>query len=421
MVKKMCYFVSLALVLGLAGNVSADVSWSNGSNDGAWGTDENWGSGAVPVLNDGYSRIFLEPGPTVYAGESFETAGIHLGNTDQGGGLTIRGGDLTVLGGFNCGWRGPGTLNLFDGTVTVDGGTFKIGRDGGSEGHVNLDGGTLHVGAMNMREKDGSFATFSVNGGVMILDGDDTGVLQGYIDSGWIYAYDGIGTLSLEYNIENPGQTTLSALHPLNPGPANRSIVSPGAMELSWTLADPCDPGQPVLVDVYVTDNIDDLLDFTNVEAMTVASQQDLSSVVIQTETKKRYYWAVDSYIGSENDPVIGPIFSFTADNAPPFVNAGADLYTFLLDGTRSGPLNATVTDDGQVSPEPALMWTVVSQPSDDDPSIPGIVIDNPTAADSTVTVSAEGTYVLQLTADDGEYTNSDDVAILVFADAWKD
>ena len=41
---------------------------------------------------------------------------------------------------------------------------------------------------------------------------------------------DGIGTLSLEYNIENPGQTTLSATHPLNPSPANRSIVPPGAV-----------------------------------------------------------------------------------------------------------------------------------------------------------------------------------------------
>jgi len=417
-VKRVCV-VAVVSMLGLVGNASADVSWTDGSNDGRWSTGENWDTGAVPVLNDGYARIFLEPGPTVYAGESFETSGIHLGNTGAGGRLTIRGGELTVLGGFNCGWRGPGTLDLLDGTVTVDGGTFKIGRDAGSEGHVNLNGGTLHVGAMNMREKEGSFATFSVNGGVMILDGDDTEVLQGYIDSGWIYAYDGIGTLSLEYNIENPGQTTLSATHPFNPSPANRSIVPPGEVELSWTLPDPCDPGQPVLVDVYVTDNLDALLDFTDPEAIAVISQQAVSSVVLQTQTKTKYYWAVDTYIGSENDPIFGPIFSFTADNAPPFVNAGADIYTFLQDGTRSGPLNAVVTDDGQLSPEPALMWTVVEQPSDDDPNIPGIVIDDPTATDTTVTVSGEGTYVLRLTADDGEYSNSDDVAIIVYTDAW--
>jgi hypothetical protein len=188
---------------------------------------------------------------------------------------------------------------------------------------------------------------------------------------------------------------------------------------LTWTLPDPCDPGQPVLVDVYVTDNLDALLDFTDPEVITVVSQQAVSSVVLQTQTKTKYYWAVDTYIGSENDPIFGPIFSFTVDNAPPFVNAGADIYTFLRDGTRSGPLNAVVTDDGQPNPEPALMWTVVEQPSDDDPNIPGIVIDDPTATDTTVTVSGEGTYVVRLTADDGEYSNSDDVAIIVYTDAW--
>ena len=419
MFRNAIYLLTLVSVLGLAGNAPADVSWTDSSNDGRWSTGENWATGAVPVLNDGYARIFLEPGPTIYAGESLETSGIHLGDTGAGGGLTIRGGELTVLGGFNCGWRGPGTLNLLDGTVTVDGGTFKIGRDAGSEGHVNLNGGTLHVGAMNMREKEGSFATFSVNGGVMILDGDDTELLQGYIDSGWIYAYDGIGTLSLEYNVENPGQTTLSATHPLNPDPANRSIVGPGQVELSWTLPDPCNPGQPVLVDVYVSDSLDALLDFTDPEAIQVVSQKSVSSVVVQTQTKTKYYWAVDTYIGSENDPIWGPIFTFTSDNAAPFVNAGADIYTFLRDGMRSGPLNAAVTDDGQVNPEPALMWTVVEQPSDDDPSIPDIVINDPTAANTMVTVSSEGVYVLRLTADDGEYSNSDDVAIHVYTDAW--
>ena len=131
------------------------------------------------------------------------------------------------------------------------------------------------------------------------------------------------------------------------------------------------------------------------------------------------YYWAVDSYIGSDNDPVLGPIFTFTADNAPPSVNAGADINTFLQDGTRSGPLNPVVTDDGFVNPELALMWTVLEQPSDQDPSIPGIVIDDPTAADTMVTVSALGTYVLRLTADDGEYSSSDDVAIFVHDDPW--
>ena len=423
MIKKLIYFVSLISVLALVGNVSADVSWSNGSEDGRWSTGENWATGAVPVVNvDGFARIFLDPGPTIFAGESFEVDGIHLANSGTQGGLTMRGGELFVRGGFNCGWRGQGTLNMLEGTLTVES-TFKIARDPGSVGHVNLNGGVLQGSNMNMRQKlaqdPNIIGTMSVNGGVMIMNGDDTERIQGYIDSGWITAYDGVGTLSLEYNIENPGQTTLSATHPLNPGPANRSIIPPGQVELSWTPADPCVAGQPVAVDVYITDSLDALLDFSDPDAMIVVSQQVASSVVVPTQTKTKYYWAVDSYIGSANDPVFGPIFSFTADNAPPFVNAGADINTFLQGGTRSGPLNAVVTDDGFVNPEPALMWTVLEQPSDDDPSIPDIVIDDPTAADSTVTVSAVGTYVLLLTVDDGEKTSSDDVAIFVHDDPW--
>ena len=423
MIKKLIYFVSLISVLALVGNVSADVSWSNGSEDGRWSTGENWATGAVPVVNvDGFARIFLDPGPTIFAGESFEVDGIHLANSGTEGSLTMRGGELFVRGGFNCGWRGQGTLNMLEGTLTVES-TFKIARDPGSVGHVNLNGGVLQGSNMNMRQKlaqdPNIIGTMSVNGGVMIMNGDDTEQIQGYIDSGWITAYDGVGTLSLEYNIENPGQTTLSATHPLNPGPANRSIIPPGQVELSWMPADPCVPGQPVAVDVYITDSLDALLDFSDPDAMIVVSQQVASSVVVPTQTKTKYYWAVDSYIGSANDPVFGPIFSFTADNAPPFVNAGADINTFLQGGTRSGPLNAVVTDDGFVNPEPALMWTVLEQPSDDDPSIPDIVIDDPTAADSTVTVSAVGTYVLLLTVDDGEKTSSDDVAIFVHDDPW--
>jgi hypothetical protein len=134
--------VVFVLVLVLAGNASADVSWNNGSGDGRWGNGENWGTGEIPRVNvDGYARIFSDPGPTIYAGETFEVDGIHLANSGTGGTLTMRGGELFVRGGFNCGWRGQGTLNLHDGTITVDGGTFKIARDPGSVGHVNLNGG----------------------------------------------------------------------------------------------------------------------------------------------------------------------------------------------------------------------------------------------------------------------------------------
>ena len=418
MCEKVVYSVVFILVLGLVGNVSADIQFPDTSGDHLWSTPENWATGALPTLNDGYLRLFTLPGPIIMAGESYVVNGIHLGNTgDVAGALTLRGGTLEVLGALNCGFKGPGTVNMIDGTLLIPN-TLKIARDPGAVGHINLDGGTISANNFLMREKEDAVGTMDVGGGVLTINGDQTSLVQGYIDDGWITAYDGDGTLNVEYNVANPGLTTLTAIHKLNPSPANRTIVSPGDVELSWTLPDPSVPGQPVLVDVYLTDDFDALYNFTDPEAISVVSQQNVSSIVVPTQTKTRYYWAVDTYVGSDNDPILGPIFSFVADNAPPLVNAGPDISTFLQDGTRTGPVSGSVTDDGAIQPY-TVTWSVLEQPSDADPALPAAVIADPTALQTTVTVSAEGTYVLQLEADDGEYTGSDTVTIIVHPDDW--
>jgi hypothetical protein len=46
-------------------------------------------------------------------------------------------------------------------------------------------------------------------------------------------------------------------------------------------------------------------------------------------------------------------------------------------------------------------------------------VIADPAAEQTTMTVSAEGIYVLQLEANDGEYTSSDTLTINVHPDDW--
>lgn len=412
--------VTLVAVLGLVGNVSADVMFTDTTGDHLWSTPENWATGAIPTLSDGYVRIFTVPGPIVMANEAFAASGIHLGNDNdaQAGALTVQGGTLEVET-INCGYKGTGTINIVDGTLMVTG-TLKIAREPTAIGRINLNGGTISANNFLMREKQGAVGTIDVGGGVLRINGDRVSLVQGYIDNGWIAAYDGNGTLNLEYNVTNPGQTTLTAVHKLNPNPANRAIVKPGAVELGWTLPDPCVPGQPVLVDVYFTDDFDALWNFADPEAIRVVSKQNVASVVVQTQTKTRYFWAVDTYVGGDNDPILGPIFSFTADNAPPFVNAGPDISTFLQDGTRTGPISGIVTDDGAIQPY-TVTWAVVEQPSDADPALPDAVIADPTALQTMVTVSAEGTYVLQLEANDGEYTSSDTMTITVHPDDWKE
>jgi len=138
-------------------------------------------------------------------------------------------------------------------------------------------------------------------------------------------------------------------------------------------------------------------------------------SCLLSQPAPTRNYWAVDTYIGDPNDPIFGPIFSFLADSLAPQVNAGPDLLTWPgEDGTRAKILDATVTYDKAYT----VGWTVVSEPND--PNNPDAVIADPSAEDTSITVSALGEYVLQLEASDGDKTGSDTVTINVYEDGCQ-
>jgi len=156
------------------------------------------------------------------------------------------------------------------------------------------------------------------------------------------------------------------------------------------------------------------LVNFTDPEAIQIVSAESVSSIVVQAERKTRYYWAVDVYIGSDDDPIFGPIFTFLADNLVPAVDAGADIVTWLEGGPRVGTLDATVTDDGAVMPV-SLQWKVVSEPNE-----AGTVIASPTAEDTDVTLPVVGEYVLELAAFDGEYIGTDTITINVYNDSCE-
>jgi hypothetical protein len=70
--------------------------------------------------------------------------------------------------------------------------------------------------------------------------------------------------------------------------------------------------------------------------------------------------------------------------------------------------LDGTVSDDGLPRPPGALrtLWTVVSGSGT-------VTFADATAVDTTVIFSAAGTYVLRLTAQDGELSASDEITIV--------
>ncbi len=433
MFKKMTYLISLVLLLVQFESASAQIFWSDNGPDHLWSTVANWGSDNIPTALDSVS--IDSPDNThceIQDGITAECETLRLGNAVSTTNLDISGGSLTAAGAYvgvdsstghgilnisgglfssgalQIGWRGTGTLNMTGGTVELGGNLIVPGLTGA--GTVNLNGGTINASDLRLTSDSG---LLDITRGTLVLNGDDTEAIQTYIDDGLLTAYEGQGRVNVDYDLTNPGKTTLTATPLLKPNPIDGGSLSPGQVELSWTLPDPLLPSMPVTVDVYFTDDLEALENFTDPDAIRVVSNQSVSSVVVQTQPKTRYYWAIDTYYGPDFLPVYGPIFTFFTDNQPPTVQFTNDLLTtWLTDGTVDVNLDATVIDDGGLY---SVIWSVVSEPNE------GATIIGDTAAEDTiVSLSATGKYVLQLKADDSEYTGSNIVTINVFADGCE-
>ena len=429
--RKMIFLAALALTLVMLNSASAQIMWTDDGADHLWSTVENWASDDLPTSIDPVSIDYPENTHCVVEdGIDAECETLRVGNGGAVTNLDISGGSLTSNGAYvgvdsvighgilnisgglfstgslQVGWAGTGTVNMTGGVIDLEANLIVPGRTG--TGEVNLDGGIIYASELRLTSEN---ASMDITTGLLILDGNDITKVQDFIDDGLLTAYNGQGKVNMDYNVTNEGKTTLSATPLLDPAPADGATVAPGQVELSWTMLDPLLPGDPVTVDVYFTDDLQLLLDFSNPAAIQLISNQDVTSVVVQTQSKKHYYWAVDSYVFPGVDPVIGPIFSFYADNLAPRVDAGADIATWLQEGSRTGALDATVIDEEATT----VQWSVVSEPNE------GMaVIEDGNSEDTNVSFSAVGEYVLELVASDGEYTGSDTVTINVYNDSCE-
>jgi hypothetical protein len=433
MFKKTTFLISLVLLLVQFESASAQIMWSDSGPDHLWSTATNWSPQNVPTSLDAASidspdnthcqitEDIIAECETLRVGNSSFTANLDI----SGGSLTATGayvgvdnsighgilnmsGGLFSTGSLQVGWSGIGTVNMTGGVINLNDNLTIPGLRG--TGTVNLNGGTIYASDLNLTSDSG---LLDITRGTLILEGDDTEIIQTNIDNGRLTAYERQGTLNVDYDVTNPGKTTVTATPLLKPNPSDGGSLSPGQVELNWTLPDPLLPGMPVTVDVYFTDDLEALEQFTDPDAIRIVSNQSVSSIVVQTQPKTRYYWAIDIYYGPDILPVYGPVFTFFTDNQPPAVQFEKDLVTtWLTDGSVDVNLDATVTDDGVGY---SVGWTVVSEPNE-----ATTVISDAAAEDTVVSLNAIGQYVLQLEADDGEYKGSNTVTINVFTDGCE-
>jgi T5SS/PEP-CTERM-associated repeat protein len=465
MSQKLFFLISIAVLLSLASNVLAQdyKDWDDGEfADHLWSSPANWAPDGLPtMIGDSGNRTRIEPGS---GGGDYPILDSTIFDVDPNGAFADRlyvahkqgdgsfaklwvqdgakltiGDDLNIgyddgshgicyvsdpntvieiLDGLKVGRRGDGRLMMNGGTVNVSG-LIEIPSNTGTAsiniGHIQLSGGTITCGQLSMRPLNSGVigtGTMDVREGTFIINGDALATIQEYIDNGWITAYNGYGVLQLDYDVTNPGKTTLTAQHLLNPNPTNGATVSVNLNQLQWTLPEPNEQGGVVTCDVYFGTD-------PNVDANPkIVNRQAVESVSVTLSPQTTYYWAVDPYDDSisTTEPIyLGPIFTFNTFNAAPVVEAGVDIDTWLAEGPRVVQLEGVVSDEG--GPEPAtLLWTVVAEPDELSPA----QISDPASANPTVTATEPGTYVLQLEAGDGEYTAADTVQIIVYADACE-
>jgi hypothetical protein len=145
--------MSFVLLLSLAGNALAQVTWDNqnGAGDRLWQTALNWNTDTAPVASD-WATIddYADDGngPIINAGTNAVCDWLDMGEDHAPVGeavLTMTGGSLTAtswigMGGYNSGiFR----FDINDGTVEI--GNFYVGYLGGSYATVNISGGTINI------------------------------------------------------------------------------------------------------------------------------------------------------------------------------------------------------------------------------------------------------------------------------------
>ncbi|MHC4575609.1 MAG: hypothetical protein ACYS76_16065 [Planctomycetota bacterium] len=203
-------------VVNISGNANVyiDGKWRNGDETGH--IEINMSGGTLYVArylscyDDGSAKITFSGGTANVGGLSF------AGRAGKDYELNVTGtADVTarteVRLRYSVGAGSPGgtaTLNVSGGTLTSQGRLFMEGAHGSM--NVNLTGGVLSCASF---DPNGPY-TMDICCGTLIIGGDATAAIQADIDAGYIIACGGDGTVVYDYDIRNPGKTTVSAALP---------------------------------------------------------------------------------------------------------------------------------------------------------------------------------------------------------------
>ncbi len=175
--------------------------------------------------------------------------------------------------------------------------------------------------------------------------------------------------------------------------PANDTITTAETISVSGTVSDAGNPASGV-THVYVN-GVEATLNPTNVT-------WSIAGVLLSVGDNQITARAVDA---ASNEATVSINVKREAQNGSPAVYAGTD-QTLTLPHTAS--LHGTASDDGlPTGSSLTTNWSVVSNPA-------SVAFTNINSLQTVASFGASGTYVLRLTASDGEISDSDDITITV-------
>ncbi|MGA2871174.1 MAG: hypothetical protein ABSF34_18685, partial [Verrucomicrobiota bacterium] len=247
-----CMMIALPmLAINLQAQNITNIFWQSANNptqpsDGLWSDPANWNPVRVPTTND--SVIFDSTGQVPCTINATAAICWHMNIGQDGTGsvgtlIITNGGTFSAIGDYcSVGYSGTGTLDVESGssatfvshlwigfnsgavgtfimnggTVTVSG-NYGLGWNGGA-GHAHINGGTL-----NLSQFDGGSGTedvainnsssMDIAGGTVLINGNASTAVKGYVTAGKLTAYGGAGTVIMDYNNLHPGKTTVLAIN----------------------------------------------------------------------------------------------------------------------------------------------------------------------------------------------------------------
>ena len=230
---------------------------------------------------------------------------------------------------------------------------------------------------------------------------DGSKSMKGSIDEVRIYnqALDDAQILSL-FNLETPTTDPVVNQAPQVNAGSNQSVQQGIALQLSGSVSDDGLPNPPAnLATQWTVVSGPGSANFAN-----ATSAQ--TSVTFDTPGNYVLRLSVNDGEFTATDDVAVNVTAVAPTNQAPQVNAGADR---SVEADVALQLFGSVSDDGLPNPPATVtsQWTVISGPA-------AANFANASAAQTSVTFTSAGSYVLRLTADDGEFTTTDDVAVNV-------